>query len=114
MPFRLWFYLAKVGGFILFATIFATFSAPSDSLLGRVRFIAICALVLLCLIGAFMGILMAFGRLRMLCPFCGKSGPAGGNKREGMWMECASCGLVHGSGPLRLKIVRDEIDDDVT
>ena len=112
MPFRLWFYLAKLGGFILFAIIFATFFAPSDSLPGRVRFIAMCVLVPLCLIGAFMGILMALGRLRMLCPFCGESGRVGGSKRNGMWMECGSCGLVHGSGPFRLRIVREEIDDD--
>ena len=112
MPFRLWFYLAKVGGFILFAIIFATFFAPAGSLLEDVRFIALCILVPLCLTGALMGILMAFGRLRMLCPFCGKSGRVGGSKRDGMWMECESCGFVHGSGPLRLKIVREEIDED--
>ena len=112
MPFRLWFYLAKVGGFFLFAIIFATFFAPSDSLLGRARFVAMCILVPLCLIGAFMGILMVFGRLRMLCPFCGKSGRVGGSKRDGMWMECESCGFIHGSGPLRLKIVREENEDD--
>ena len=111
MPFRLWFYLAKVGGFILFAIIFATFFTPSDGLIGRARFIAMCILVPLCLMGAFMGILMAFGRLRMLCPFCGKSGRVGGSKRDGMWLVCESCGFVHGSGPLRLKIVREEIDD---
>ena len=112
MPFRLWFYLAKVGVFILFAVIFATFSASSESVMGRVRFIALCILVSLGLIGAFMGILMAFGRLRMLCPFCGKSGRVGGSKREGMWMVCETCGFVHSSGPLGLKIVREEIDDD--
>ena len=113
MPFRLWFYLTKVRGFILFSIIFATFSAPGDIVAERVRFIAMCILVPLCLVGAFMGILMAFDRLRMLCPFCGKSGPVGGNKRDGMWMECETCGFVHGSGPLGLKIVREEIDDDV-
>ena len=112
MPFRLWFYLGKLGGPILFAILFATFSAPRDSLAGLARFIALCILVSLGLIGTFMGVLMAFDRLRMLCPFCGNSGPAGGNKRDGMWMECASCGFVHGSGPLGLKIVRARIDDD--
>jgi predicted RNA-binding Zn-ribbon protein involved in translation (DUF1610 family) len=108
MPFRLWFYLTKVGGFVLFAIILATFFAPSDSWLERARFVAMSILVPLCLIGAFMGILMVFGRLRMLCPFCGKRGRVGGNKHDGMWMECDSCGFIHGSGPLRLKIVREE------
>jgi hypothetical protein len=112
MPFRLWLYLAKVGGFILFAIVFATFFAPADSTLGRMRFVAMCVLIPLCIFGAFMGILMTFGKLRMLCPFCGKSGRVGGSKRDGMWMECQTCGFVHTSGPLGLKIVREEIADD--
>jgi hypothetical protein len=110
MPFRLWFYLTKLGG-ILFVIIFVTFFAPNESLLGRARFVAMCILVPLCLIGAVMGILMAIGRLRMRCPFCGKTGQVGGSKRDGLWMECESCDFVHGSGPLRLKIVREKIDD---
>jgi len=112
MPFRIWFYLTKVGGPILFGIIFATFFSESDSLLGRVNFVAKCVLVSLCLIGAFMGILMVVGRLRMGCPFCGKSGSVGGNKRDGMWMKCDSCGFVRGSGPFGLTIVREEIDHD--
>jgi hypothetical protein len=112
MPFRLWFYLVKVGGFTLFAIVFATLFAPANSALTRVRFVAICLMVPLCVVGSLMGILMAFDKLRMLCPFCGKSGRAGGNKRRGMWMECATCGFVHGGGPLGLKIVREKITDD--
>jgi len=112
MPFRLWYYLAKVGGFILVAIIFATFFAPRGSTREGVHFIATCLLVPLCLTGAVMGVLLALGKLRMRCPFCGKSGPAGGSKQEGMWMVCETCGFVHGSGPLRLKIIREEITDD--
>lgn len=112
MPFKLWLYLAKVGSFVLFAILFATFIAPADSILGRMRFIATCILILLGLIGAFMGVLMVVGKLKMRCPFCGKSGTVGGNKEDGMWMECESCGYIHGSGPLGLNIVREEIVDD--
>jgi hypothetical protein len=112
MPFRLWFYLAKVGGFVLFAIIFATFFAPADSGLGQLRSVALGIVIPLCLIGAVMGVLHAIGKLRMLCPFCGKSGPVGGNKQDGMWLECDTCGLVHSSGPLGLKIVREEIAED--
>jgi hypothetical protein len=114
MPFRLWYYLAKVGGFILFAIVAATFSAPSDTVLGRVRFLALCVFIPLCLVGAFLGVLMACHRLRMLCPFCGRSGYVGGNKRDGMWMVCDSCGFIHGSGLLRLRIVREELHDNAT
>lgn len=111
MPFRLWFYLAKVGGFALFAIVFATFLAPADSWLGQLRTVALWIVIPLCLVGALMGILHALGKLRMLCPFCGKSGLVGGNKQDGIWLECETCGLVHSSGPLGLKIVREEIAD---
>ena len=112
MPFQLWFYLTKIGGNTLFAIVFVTFFAEPGSVWGVVHWIAICALGLICLIGAALGILLTFDKLRMRCPFCGKSGRAGGNKREGLLMWCESCGLIHGSGPLGLKIVSDGILDD--
>jgi hypothetical protein len=114
MPFRLWLYLTKVYGVGLFAVIFATFFAPNDSALGHARSAALFILIPLCLIGALMGILMAFGKLRMLCPFCGRSGPAGASKQDGMWMKCESCGLIHSSGPLGLKIVKEKIGEDAS
>jgi hypothetical protein len=112
MPFRIWFYLAQVGGPILFAVIFFTFSAPKDSLLGHIRVLAFCLLVPLAIMGAVMGLIFALGKLRMRCPFCGKPGRIGVSKSDGMWMECETCGFVHGSGPLRLKIIKEEIEKD--
>ena len=112
MPFRLWFYFTKMGSFVLFAIILASFVAPGESIFGGVRFIATSCFLIFCLAGAVMGILMVLGRLKMRCPFCNKSGLVGGSKQDGMWMECETCGLVHGSGPLGLKIVRTEIRDD--
>jgi len=112
MPFRLWYYLARVGGVALFAIVAATLATPSDSVLGRVRFVALCALIALGFVGAVLGVLLACRRLRMLCPFCGRSGYVGGSKRDGMWMVCESCGLIHGSGLLGLKIVREKIPQD--
>jgi hypothetical protein len=84
MPFRLWFYVAKVSP-VLFVIILATFFASSESVLGSVRFVALCLAVLPGLIGACMGLTMLLRELTMLCPFCGQSGPVGGNKRDGMW-----------------------------
>lgn len=112
MPFRLWFYLAKVGGGVLFVVVALSFFLPSDGMFDRIRFATLCLLIPLCLVGAYLGILMSFGRLRMKCPFCGKSGSVGGSKARGLWMECDSCGFIHGSGPLRLRIVREKIKDD--
>lgn len=112
MPFRLWLYLTKAACFILMPVAFATFFAREESLLGHVQSIAMGILFVLGLIGAFMGILFAFGKLRMSCPFCGKSGRVGANKQDGLWMECRSCGFVHGSGALGLTIVCEELGDE--
>jgi hypothetical protein len=112
MPFRLWFYLAQVGAPIVFATIFFTFSAPKDSFAGHIRVVAICIFILLGVTGMILGGLMVAGRLRMCCPFCSKPGSTGFNKSDGMWMECESCGFVHGDGLLRLKIVKGEIEEE--
>ena len=112
MPFRLWFYLAKIGGGFLIATVALSFFFSSDGVFGHIRFIALCFLIPLCLVGMFLGILMSFGRLRMSCPFCGKPGRAGGSKAQGMLMTCNSCGLIHGSGPFRLRIVREDMTND--
>ena len=112
MPFRLWFYLSSsVGGCVVFAILWASTRAPTEGVLGLANIGAICLVFLLALIGAAMRILMVLGRLRMLCPFCGKSGLAGGNKRDGLFMRCDSCGFVHGGGLMGLKIVREPIED---
>lgn len=112
MPFRLWYYLAKVGGPVLIGVLFATFFAPGGSWLGTVHTIAMWLLIPLCLCGACLGILAVFGRLRMRCPFCGQSGEVGASQQDGMWMECDSCGTVHGTGLFRLKIVKTGIEEE--
>lgn len=112
MPFRLWFYLVKIGGGFLFAIVALSFFCSSDGVFGHIRFVALCMLIPLCLVGAYLGVLLSFGRLRMSCPFCGKSGRAGGSKAQGMWMECDSCGRIQGSGPFRLRIVREDFPPD--
>lgn len=112
MPFKLWFYLSKVGGSILLVLVVSGMFAPVDSVPDRIAGVAMCLFVPLCLVGAFMGVLVAFDRLRMLCPFCGRSGRVNGRKWKGIWLECEKCGLVHASGPLGLKIVREDSSGD--
>ncbi len=112
MPFRFWFYLGNVGSPVLFATVVATYVFTGHPCLLRVRFVGLCLLAALAVSGAVMGILMVLGRLRMRCPFCGRSGTVGSSKRDGLWMECESCGFVHGGGTLHLKIVREGFDKD--
>jgi predicted RNA-binding Zn-ribbon protein involved in translation (DUF1610 family) len=111
MQFRLWFYIIKVAGF-LFPIAFLTLVVPVGSVLGHLRYFAICLIIIIGVVVVLMGIRIAFGKLRMLCPFCGKSGRVGATKRQGLWMECDNCGFVHGRGPLRLKIVREILNDE--
>lgn len=112
MPFRLWFYLAHLVGPILFAIIFFTFAAAEDSFSGRVRQVAMYIFVLLGITGVVLGLLFAIGRLRMRCPFCSKLGRIGVRKSDGLCMECETCGTVHGSGPLRLFLTKEKIEQD--
>ncbi len=109
MPFRLWFYATKVGFPVLFICGALSFIYFRHSILFAV---SIGGMILLGLVGAVMGIMMVFGKLLMRCPFCGRPGPVGGTKSEGMWMDCDACGHIHGGGLLRLRIVRDEPDQE--
>jgi hypothetical protein len=111
MPFRLWFYLTRIGG-LVFAVVIVLAVVLGDS---RAVETVISAMVLIVvplgLTGAVMGVLMICGRLRMRCPFCGKSGEAGGSKSDGMWMVCPTCGLVRGGGRFGLRIICEKPDE---
>lgn len=106
MPFRLWFYLSKLAlpaclaiGLLLYFVVGGAFT----DWYGR---IAYAFMIVLALVGAIMGGFLALDKLKLRCPYCGKSGRAGGNREDGLWMECESCGYIHGTGPFRLKIGR--------
>jgi hypothetical protein len=61
----------------------------------------------------FIGRAAAFllGRTGLSCPFCGHHGHVGGWHNPGLWIECPTCGIVRGEGPLGLKIVREKLAD---
>ncbi|GMV83686.1 MAG: hypothetical protein AMXMBFR7_48700 [Planctomycetota bacterium] len=107
MPFGLWFYAAKVGGGALLAVLLVTSLCESNPAWNLVRTIALSLLIPLGLTGGLLGVLMALGRLRMRCPFCAKSGPAGGSADEGMSMDCPDCGHIRSSGWMKLKLIRE-------
>ncbi len=107
MPFRLWYYGARLVAPILFAAVFFGAIFPKPWIVQFVFNPALYVLIALCCIGGVMGILMAFGRLRMRCPFCARYGLVGGNKTDGLWLKCNDCGFVHGAGLLKMRFVRD-------
>jgi hypothetical protein len=111
MPFRLWFYLVKIVAPLLFGVLFLTWALPRNPL-GEVFYrVALYSLIALGVTGALMGLLLVLGWLRMRCPFCGRYGPVGGSKEDGLWLDCTRCGLVHGAGLFRLRLVREKITE---
>jgi len=98
MPYKLWHYLVKIVVPILGITYGITFFLPENDLLRSINRVAFYLVAGIAAIGAFMGILLVFGPLKMRCPFCKESGPIGGSEEEGMWMECPSCGWIHTRG----------------
>jgi ribosomal protein L37AE/L43A len=59
-----------------------------------------------------MGLLMVLGLLRMQCPFCRERGIVKGNQQFGIWLECYTCGVVHGGGRWGLEMIRDAWGDE--
>ena len=112
MPFRLWFYLAKLALPSCLAVGLLLYVFEGGAITEWYGRIAFTFLMALALVGAVMGGLLAFDKLQLRCPYCGKSGRAGGNREEGLWMDCESCGFIRGSGPFRMKIGRDKIPKD--
>jgi hypothetical protein len=107
MFFRVWYYLCVVGAPVLFLLmifgfVFAAVS-PVMALIGRV---ALTVMVALGITGAVVAILLLFCGLRLRCPFCGEPGEFCGSKEEGPGFFCDHCGLVQGSGFLKLRLVR--------
>jgi hypothetical protein len=108
MPYRLWHYACKLGG-LLFACVFVGMLGAHfhNDVALAVGGVALAIVVILCTIGAFMGLLMVWGKLQMRCPFCGRSGPAWGSKSEGMRMRCPECGLIWSGGKFGLELFRE-------
>mgnify|MGYP003108867756 CR=1 FL=1 len=112
MKFSIWHYCIRFSPVLIIGAVISIFKVEKGKVLevyGEVSFIL---LVALCIVGGFMGLLMAFGKLKMKCPFCGSYGRVNGSKNDGMWMECPQCGIVHGTGLLKLKLTAEGIEDD--
>jgi hypothetical protein len=118
MPFRLWYYSVRVLAPILFFAVALGLVLPRPWIVRFVFNPALYAIIALGSAGGIMGLLMVFGRLRMLCPFCGRYGVVFGTNTRGLWLECNDCGVIHGTGFLKLRLARrqdyqeHEADDD--
>jgi hypothetical protein len=110
MRFSFWFYTCKTVAFLFLLVFMGMLFGAQHRWLSVTGSMATATLVVLCSIGAVMGFMLALGRLKMLCPFCGKPGDVGGSKQEGMWMECDQCGFIHGAGFMRMRIAAEVKD----
>jgi hypothetical protein len=84
-----------IGGFAvpMFLVIMAALIFPFP-LLRLAGFLCLVAVTLLCLTGAWFGILLCRGRLHLGCPFCdARSQVTHGTKKQ-LFLECPSCGSV--------------------
>jgi len=107
MPFRVWLYLNAMG-LLSLLTVILLVATGVESVINACLWI----IVPLGLASA----LLAIGRIWMTCPFCKRYGTFGADKTLGPFLNCPTCGLVHGTGPLWLRLTRDsEIasEDDV-
>lgn len=110
MRFSFWFYTGKLAVILFLLVFMGILLGAQHHWLSVVGSMATATLVVLCTVGAVMGIMLALGKLRMRCPFCNRPGNVGGSKREGMWMECDQCGFIHGAGFMRMRIAADKVD----
>jgi hypothetical protein len=118
--FRVWYYLCVVGPPVLFPLIFLGWVfAEQSPLLALVGRTALAIFVGLGITGAILAVLLLFCGLRLRCPFCGERGDFCGSKEAGVCLLCERCGLVQGSGFLKLHLVRqwehgppEETDDE--
>lgn len=109
MPFRLWYYTTFVAPG-LFILIFLQFVFHHNVYAEYGGIAAKLLLIPLGITGVVLGILWSCGKLRMKCPFCSAYGSVYASKEDGLSMVCPKCGWVHGSGPLKWKLICEEIE----
>jgi len=107
MFFRIWYYLCFAVAPILFLVLLVGWLfADASPILAVAASIALVVMVILGLTGAILAILLLFCGLRLRCPFCGEPGEVCGSKEDGLGFLCDRCGLVQGTGFLKLRLVR--------
>lgn len=94
------FHRLATSAYLMFPGAIAAWLLPEGSVFMWPAVLAVGWGVIVCLFGAFLGILFACGRLSMGCPRCDAQSHVSGGDAEGMYLECPGC------GELRLKVGR--------
>jgi hypothetical protein len=111
MSFRIW-HICGVCAPILFAGILARILFTPNLIAEVVGIVCVVVLSVLCVYGAYLGLRSIRGPILMKCPFCRGSGRLGYAKKDGAYLICDHCGLVHGVGPLKAKLICEPVRDE--
>jgi len=111
IPFRVWYVMTRLSPLLLIPVIPGYFVNPSNPALRLTANVALIAGGVLGLLGAILGGFLLLGKLRMICPYCGRPGMPGASTRGRMHLDCGSCGIIRGSGHLGLKVESDGESD---
>jgi hypothetical protein len=98
-----------VSAYLLFPAVIVGLLLPRDSPFGWLCAVAIGWSLLIALLGAVQGGLLALGRLRQGCPLCGRQSRVIGGSGDGMLLDCPGCGelrLKHFGRPYGFTTIR--------
>lgn len=81
-----------ISAYILFPSVIAKCELPDNSPFTCLALAGIIWGIIVGFFGAFLGILLALGRLSMGCPICETKSLVTGGDRNGMYLDCPQCG----------------------
>jgi len=102
------------GFFLIIPAIALGILLPEDSPFRILPPLLFAYVIVLCLWGAWMGIQLARGRVRMGCPLCREVGEVPWGDANGMRLDCPQCGELRLAlhNPFRLRVVRVGSEED--
>jgi len=108
--FRAWYHACQVGS----AAFILAFVGTAIPMLSVLRFVGLCILIPLGVLGALLAIIGVTRGIRSGCPMCGRAATWVRPAQHVLAVDCEKCGLV-GGNPLKVlrpRLVRDLHEDD--
>lgn len=112
---RTWHWLC-LSGYMMFPGTIAIWLLPKNSPFATLALVAVGWGMLVGFAGGVMGLLFAFRRLKMGCPRCGARSRVTGGNRDGMCLDCPSCGelRIKPGRLLGLTVIKERsVEDDL-
>lgn len=109
MSFSYFFYGYKYSSLLFVLTQLGWIFQKKLPVLAYIGHYAVIVTIFLGLAGVITGFFYVFVGIKLKCPFCNRYGRLGHDRMYGTSLECDQCGIVYGSGFLRLRLVRGEM-----